>query len=516
VEWSDVCAQAKTLGTIVHHGRVHIIVNIKGSELAIDLQKIKARIVFGGNNVTTNVWQQLAEFQDLGSSPAAMSAYRLATALGHAPGKCIEQADAEAAYLQSILTGTPTYVTLPYELQTPAERLMKNPVRLLIKSLYGHPDSGTCWEKHLFKGLESVGFSAVEGWESVFVHKSLGLMLVVYVDDFLLVGEKKSVDIGWTKIRTVVKLGDTGPLGHFLGCTHDVSKSTNADGSVKTTVSFNMQGYLEQAIKDFRTAAEDNKPFHPVESPFLTEDRSQLVEDAKPGKLALGAQSSLPKLLYAARLARPDLVFAINLLSRNLTKWQTYHDRALRRLFAYVNTSLALRLTGSIGAGTLGIDMFCDADHAGDLDTAKSTSGMILYVTSSNGAFKFPLEWGSKRQTAVSHSTPEAELVSLARGFRTAALPLQHLCESILNHPIHITAHEDNEATIKILSKGKSPALRHLVKTHRISLAWVAAVCDDDGVTLKYCNTNDQLADGFTKALDRVKFQTAVKAIGMV
>jgi hypothetical protein len=106
--------------------------------------------------------------------------------------------------------------------------------------------------------------------------------------------------------------------------------------------------------------------------------------------------------------------------------------------------------------------------------------------------------------------------VSLARGFRTAALPLQHLCESILNHPIHITAHEDNEATIKILSKGKSPALRHLVKAHRISLAWVAAVCDDDGVTLKYCNTNDQLADGFTKALDRVKFQTAVKAIGMV
>ena len=68
-----------------------------------------------------------------------MSAYRLATALGHAPGKCIEQADAEAAYLQSVLTGTPTYVTLPYELQAPAERLMKNPVRLLIKTLYGHP-----------------------------------------------------------------------------------------------------------------------------------------------------------------------------------------------------------------------------------------------------------------------------------------------------------------------------------------------------------------------------------------
>jgi hypothetical protein len=101
------------------------------------------------------------------------------------------------------------------------------------------------------------------------------LVLVVYVDDFLLVGEKKSVDIGWTKIRTVVKLGDTGPLGHFLGCAHDVSKSTNADGSVKSIVSFNMQGYLEQAVKDYRAAAEDSKPFYPVDSfpyrrPFTT------------------------------------------------------------------------------------------------------------------------------------------------------------------------------------------------------------------------------------------------------
>ena len=74
-----------------------------------------------------------------------------------------------------------------------------------------------------------------------------------------------------------------------------------------------MQGYLEQAVKDYRIAAEDPKPFYPVDSAFLTEDRSQLVEDAKAGRLALVAQSSLPKLLYAARLARQDLVLAINL-----------------------------------------------------------------------------------------------------------------------------------------------------------------------------------------------------------
>ena len=86
---------------------------------------------------------------------------------------------------------------------------------------------------------------------------------------------------------------------------------------------------------------------------------------------------------------------------------------------------------------------------------------------------------------------------------------------TILDCPVRINAQEDNEATIKILANGKSPALRHLVKTHRVSLAWVSAVCEEDGVKLHYCKTADQIADGFTKALDRVKFQAAVKAIGM-
>ena len=162
VEWDTVKREATAQNKTIHIGRVFIIVNVKGSELSVDLQKVKARIVFGGNNVQTNVWQQLAEFSDLGSSPAAMAAYRLAVGLGHRPGYRIEQADAEAAYLQSKLTGVPTYVELPLEIQTPEERLMKRPVRLLQMSLYGHPNSGTCWEKHLITQLLSVGFEAVE------------------------------------------------------------------------------------------------------------------------------------------------------------------------------------------------------------------------------------------------------------------------------------------------------------------------------------------------------------------
>ena len=68
LEWSEVSRIARDKGLLVHLGRVFAIMSVKGSELTPEMQKVKARLVFSGDNVSTNVWQQLAEFADLGSS----------------------------------------------------------------------------------------------------------------------------------------------------------------------------------------------------------------------------------------------------------------------------------------------------------------------------------------------------------------------------------------------------------------------------------------------------------------
>ena len=274
----------------------------------------------------------------------------------------------------------------------------------------------------------------------------------------------------------------------------------------RVEISFDMTGYLSQSIESFRELANYNRPFLPAPTPFLTEEKDNSHEPV--GLMAAVAQSILPKLLYAARLARPDLILPINLLSRNLTKWTAFHDRALLRLIAYVETSKLRLLRGCVGSGVSSLKLYCDADFAGCLDTARSTSGLWLVLA--GDGWSFPLEWGSKRQTCVAHSTPEAELVSLAKGLREAALPLCHLLEQVTNKTVHIEALEDNMSTIQIVNKGRSPALRHLAKTHRVSLAWVREVCSSSGVSLVHCPTDVQLADSFTKALERVKFDAAL------
>jgi len=138
-----------------------------------------------------------------------------------------------------------------------------------------------------------------------------------------------------------------------------------------------------------------------------------------------------------------------------------------------------------------------------------------MWLVLAGNGWSFPIEWASKRQGCVAHSTPEAELVSLSKGLRTSALPIQSLCEEVLKRNVLINAFEDNESVIKIMQKGRSPALRHLNKTHRISLGWTAEVCNSDSVSLKYCPTDEQLADPFTKPLDRVKFLIALSKLNI-
>eukprot|EP00972_Heterocapsa_arctica_P060908 8983546-Heterocapsa_arctica.AAC.1 len=84
------------------------------------------------------------------------------------------------------------------------------------------------------------------------------------------------------------------------------------------------------------------------------------------------------RLLYAARVARPDLQTAIVRLAKHITKWKARHDRCLQRLFSYVHCSLGLRLTGSMpigGAANERLLILPDADLAGDKGSAKATGG---------------------------------------------------------------------------------------------------------------------------------------------
>ena len=67
------------------------------------------------------------------------------------------------------------------------------------------------------------------------------------------------------------------------------------------------------------------------------------------------------------------------------------------------------------------LGLFQDSDFAGNIEDSKSTSGGILCIFGSHTFV--PRSWMCKKQTSVSHSSTESEIISLDTGLRLDGIP---------------------------------------------------------------------------------------------
>ena len=98
--------------------------------------------------------------------------------------------------------------------------------------------------------------------------------------------------------------------------------------------------------------------------------------------------------------------------------------------------------------------LFADADFAGCAKTSRSTSGAHLAVLGPNTVW--PIAGQSKKQTCVSHSTPEAEIVAADHAVRSFGVPAMDLWTLILGDKMVIQFHEDNATACIVLKSGYS------------------------------------------------------------
>ena len=76
------------------------------------------------------------------------------------------------------------------------------------------------------------------------------------------------------------------------------------------------------------------------------------------------------------------------------------------------------------------LGLFQDSDFARDLEDSKYTSGGTLCVF---GSHTFgPISWMCKKQTSVSHSSTESEIISLDAGLRLDGIPVLDLWDLIV------------------------------------------------------------------------------------
>ena len=119
--------------------------------------------------------------------------------------------------------------------------------------------SGKYWENHFTEKLLSCGFQKMMGWECLFVHNDLQLILTVYVDDFNLVGKSENLDKGW-KLMTDsgLELDPPAHLGDYLGCGQFPVNVTAAEAQRRLEQVHPLQEESLQRLSDSERAT--NKP----------------------------------------------------------------------------------------------------------------------------------------------------------------------------------------------------------------------------------------------------------------
>ena len=89
------------------------------------------------------------------------------------------------------------------------------------------------------------------------------------------------------------------------------------------------------------------------------------------------------------------------------------------------------------------LGLFQDPDFAGDLEDSKSTSGGTLCIFFGSHTF-VPISWMCKKQTSVSHSATESEIISLDAGLRWDGIPALDLWDLIVA-VLHGNTYQSNQ-----------------------------------------------------------------------
>ncbi|GJX62550.1 hypothetical protein Tco_0295450 [Tanacetum coccineum] len=240
----------------------------------------------------------------------------------------------------------------------------------------------------------------------------------------------------------------------------------------------------------------------PIDTPMS--ERPKLDEDIG-GKLVdpTRYRGMVGCLMYLTA-SRPDIVFAVCMCARYQAKPTEMHLHAIKRIFRYLKGTLNMGLWYPKDSG-FALTAFADADYAGCQDTRRSTSGSAQFL---GGRL---VSWSSKKQKSTAISTTEAEYIALSGCCAQILWMRSQLSDYgfVFNA---IPMYCDNQSAIALCCNSvQHSRSKHIDIRHH----FIKEQVERRIVELYFVETKYQLADIFTKALPRERFETLLPLLGV-
>jgi hypothetical protein len=298
------------------------------------------------------------------------------------------------------------------------------------------------------------------------------------------------VDEFKTRLAAAYKIKDLGEVEVILGMRVIRDRA-------KRTLVLDQRRYIRNIIDTYGMANA-----HPSSIPVTTNSKLRAddsddtaLDPSVPYREAVGA------LMYAMTGTRPDIAFAVGLVSRYLATPRESHWRAVGQIFKYLRHTVDTVLTFDGSKHDLQLRGYSDADWGNDLDTRRSVTGYVFMLA--GGA----VSWRSRRQPTVALSTTEAEYMAAAEATTEAVWLRGFLTDLGVAQTGPTPIAEDNQGAIKLsLNDVNHSRTKHIDIRHH----FVRERSQAGDIELVACATKDMAADMLTKGVGRRK-QTAFR-----
>jgi len=200
-------------------------------------------------------------------------------------------------------------------------------------------------------------------------------------------------------------------------------------------------------------------------------------------------------LLYLTA-SRPNITFVVGVCAWYQAEQKMSHLTQVKRILKYINSTSDYGILYSNSGNSMLIG-YCDADWDGSADDRKSTYGECFFVGNNI------ISWFSKKQNCVSQSTTEAEYIATGSSFSQLVWMKQIRKEYSVEQNV-LKKFCDNLSAINI---SKNPIQQSRTKHIDIQHHFIRDLVEEKVVTLEHVDTEEQLTDIFTKALDAKQFE---------
>lgn len=382
------------------------------------------------------------------------------------------QLDIKTAFLYGVLNED-IYMELP-EGYRQGDHVAK-----LKRCIYGLKQSPREWFFRLAEYIIPCGFVSSLFDPCVFVHHTGKLIIAVYVDDIVIIGEQDElIDEIANHLKTEFKVKDMGTLHWLLGIQIDYS-------DVGITLSQN--AYIDRILNRF--AMHD---CNTVSTPIECNQPLRAAQSGEPRANATLYQQIIGSLMYIVSATRPDLAFTISHLSQFNADPSVSHLSAAKRVLRYVKGTRDAKLLYKFESPLI-LNGYCDASYGNCLDTRRSFSGYLFQLGEST------ICWKSRKQRTVAHSTCEAEYMALSLATRQFLWVVRGL-HQLVDKNVPTALSTDNKSAIDL---AHNPKLNDATKHIDIAYHFTRERVEDKSLTLLHISSADNLADICTKGLPK-------------